>query len=188
MKVQLAATRLLSLVLIHAGFAATTSPLEEIQNTFHALDDLSSAVSESCMSWYSCMRFITCIVYCTLCSTIWSTPSNSKQCAMFSDKWEAISATRRTVWMELEMSRAPMCQTCRLVRGRFNWEIQHIKMAPFFLYRASTPTILVSKWWTCCALLRKSEYSSYRTTLTRCGTFTLDQLLTPSSRATLANG
>eukprot|EP00731_Ephydatia_muelleri_P014931 Em0008g651a len=43
MKVQLAAARLLALVLIHAGIAATTSPLDEIQNNFHALSDLSSA-------------------------------------------------------------------------------------------------------------------------------------------------
>eukprot|EP00731_Ephydatia_muelleri_P014942 Em0008g662a len=43
MKVQLAAARLLALVLIHAGISATTSPLDEIQNNFHALSDLSSA-------------------------------------------------------------------------------------------------------------------------------------------------
>ena len=49
MKVQLAAACLLALIFIHAGSAASTSPLEEIQNNFHALDVLSSAVSESCM-------------------------------------------------------------------------------------------------------------------------------------------
>ena len=58
----------------------------------------------------------------------------------------------------------------------------------FYFYRASAPPTLVSKWWTCCALLRKSEYCSYRTTLTKCGTFRFIQLLTLSSRATLANG
>ena len=62
MKVQIVATRLLALVLIHAGIAATTSPLDEIQNNFHALSDLSSAVSNmQYMSWCSCVSSL--IVY-----------------------------------------------------------------------------------------------------------------------------